>query len=465
VHIIMPNPAKPTGFESKRIKLEDFISGAGGDSVKTYANYAALPVTGVENTIYITLDDYKMFIYDVDDYEPIGGGDETDPVFTQWLSDTPPAYPDDIPSTVGLLDETAHDLLDHTGLPGVSSSSRLESYTTTATATGTTTLTASSTFMQYFTGTLGQIIVMPDVTTLVLGFQFKIINNSTQALTINSSGANLIISLAAGSEITLTCIAITGTGAASWSKLAEAVNIPASEKALSVGTTGVKQDYDIIEQIIVPGTIASAVWTTGQATYTGKQGQWTADANYKYDCIATNTWIRTPINEARYDMWLADINDSSADKTSSDLDTAYPAAIIGQWVAGTVRNIYYKHATNDWIRIPRNITTDNTFIPEKLADQTGIADNATISVKAYYDIISIRAVAETTTAGNISIGSADGLTDIVPVTALPVVIGTGLRLLYVIDPNYPTASNRTLYVNISSAATVKIQIVLQKIYV
>jgi len=203
---------------------------------------------------------------------------EVDPIFTTWLNSTPPAYPSDIPSITGLeatenkdasngyvgLTLYAHNFWNAAKtflttvigtatetrtilLPNASGTlalttdivnSRLQSYTTTATATGTTTLTAASNFMQYFTGTLGQIIVMPDVTTLVLGFQFKIINNSTQALTLNSSGGNLIISLAAGSEITLTCILITGTTAASWSKLAEAVNIPASEKAVTIGTTG-----------------------------------------------------------------------------------------------------------------------------------------------------------------------------------------------------------------------------------
>ena len=439
--------------------------------------------------------------------------------------------------------------------------SRLQSYSTTATATGTTTLTAASNFMQYFTGTLGQIIVMPDVTTLVLGFQFKIINNSTQALTLNSSGGNLIISLAAGSEITVTCILITGTTAASWSKLAEAVNIPASEKVVTIGTTGLQTSYDLQVQIIAVGTLASQSWVTGQATYTGLQGQWTVDANYKYDCIGTNTWIRTPVTEARYDMWLADINDSAADKTSTDLDTAYAAAIIGQWVAGTVRNIYYKHATNDWIRIPRNITTDNTYIPERLADITGVVNGYQLSIKAGCDIRSIRAVAETTTAGNITIGSTgtpevsnlevtaacssngnvdivlNGVTftkalttaantatlvatalraftytgyvtggsgvnvtftsiyaktetdatysagstgasgtmtttiqgvnpnaDIVTSTALPIVIGTGLRLTYIEYPLFPTAANRVVYVAISSGATIKLQIVLERIY-
>jgi len=60
--------------------------------------------------------------------------------------------------------------------------------------------------------------------------------------------------------------------------------------------------------IIAVGTLASQSWVTGQATYTGLQGQWTADANYKYDCIATNIWIRTPINEARYDSKLNDVH-------------------------------------------------------------------------------------------------------------------------------------------------------------
>lgn len=46
---------------------------------------------------------------------------ENDPVFSQWLNDTPPAYPGDIPSVAGLLDETAHDQLDHSGLTGIPS--------------------------------------------------------------------------------------------------------------------------------------------------------------------------------------------------------------------------------------------------------------------------------------------------------------------------------------------------------
>jgi hypothetical protein len=90
------------------------------------------------------------------------------------------------------------------------------SYTTTATAAGTTTLTVSSTYGQFFTGTTTQTVVLPDVTTLFLGFRFDIVNNSTGIVTVNSSGSNLVVAMPAASRVTVTCILLTGTTAASW---------------------------------------------------------------------------------------------------------------------------------------------------------------------------------------------------------------------------------------------------------
>jgi hypothetical protein len=89
-------------------------------------------------------------------------------------------------------------------------------YATTATAGGTTVLTAASTSTQFFTGTLTQTITLPVVSTLVLGEVFVIHNNSTGALTVNSSGGNLVITIPAGNTYLLTCILTTGTSAASW---------------------------------------------------------------------------------------------------------------------------------------------------------------------------------------------------------------------------------------------------------
>lgn len=91
--------------------------------------------------------------------------------------------------------------------------------TSTATAAGTTTLTVTSTRKQQFTGTTTQTITMPVVSTLFLGDMFTIINNSTGALTVNSSGSNLIATVRPGETVQLICILITGTTAASWHRV------------------------------------------------------------------------------------------------------------------------------------------------------------------------------------------------------------------------------------------------------
>ncbi len=90
-------------------------------------------------------------------------------------------------------------------------------YSTTATAAGTTTLTVASNYQQHFTGVTTQTIVMPVATTMTLGFGFEIVNRSTGLLTINSSGANAITTVASGNTVKIVCILTSGTDAASWS--------------------------------------------------------------------------------------------------------------------------------------------------------------------------------------------------------------------------------------------------------
>ena len=92
----------------------------------------------------------------------------------------------------------------------------LDGYSTTATAAGTTTLTVNSNYHQLFTGTTTQTVKMPVTSTLVLGQDYRIVNNSTGVVTVTSSGDNSIVAMVAGSECILTCILLTGTTAASW---------------------------------------------------------------------------------------------------------------------------------------------------------------------------------------------------------------------------------------------------------
>lgn len=113
-------------------------------------------------------------------------------------------------------------------------------FTSTATAAGTTTLTVASNEIQEFTGSTTQTVVLPVVTTLPrTGWKYHIINNSTGALTINSSGSNLVQTIPAGCEAIITCVALTGTSAASWnSTFITAASSAGALTAVSLAATG-----------------------------------------------------------------------------------------------------------------------------------------------------------------------------------------------------------------------------------
>lgn len=95
----------------------------------------------------------------------------------------------------------------------------LNGFTTTSTAAGTTALTNTSTSYQIFTGSTTQTITLPDTSTLATGWFFEIQNNSTGALTVNSSTAVSIVAaglFSSGTTIRFTCISVADNTAASW---------------------------------------------------------------------------------------------------------------------------------------------------------------------------------------------------------------------------------------------------------
>jgi hypothetical protein len=89
-------------------------------------------------------------------------------------------------------------------------------YTTTATAVGNTVLSAASTQTQIFTGSTTQTLTLPVTSDLALGFTFRVVNNSTGAVTVNSSGGNAVLVMRPRSEAVFTCVLTSGTTAASW---------------------------------------------------------------------------------------------------------------------------------------------------------------------------------------------------------------------------------------------------------
>ena len=92
----------------------------------------------------------------------------------------------------------------------------LMGYTSTVTAAGTTTLTNTSSYYQQFTGSTTQTVVLPVTSTLITGWTFHIVNNSTGNLTVNSSGGNLVIIVIPGTTAMVTCIGTALTTAADW---------------------------------------------------------------------------------------------------------------------------------------------------------------------------------------------------------------------------------------------------------
>lgn len=92
----------------------------------------------------------------------------------------------------------------------------LTGYLTIVSSAGTTTLTNSSAQTIYVSGTSTHTIVLPDVTTLQLGWTFAIFNGSTNNVTVQSSGLNSFTAIAAGQTARFVSIATTGTTTSSW---------------------------------------------------------------------------------------------------------------------------------------------------------------------------------------------------------------------------------------------------------
>jgi hypothetical protein len=157
--------------------------------------------------------------------------------------------------------------------------STLMGWTTTATASGTTTLTNTSTYQQEFTGTLTQTVVLPVTSTLALGWSFLIINNSTGALTVQSSGLNTIGTINAGSTASLVCVLTSGTSAASWDfditgfaaetgtgSVVRATSPTLVTPALGTPSSGTVTNLTGTASININGTVGATTPTTGAFT-------------------------------------------------------------------------------------------------------------------------------------------------------------------------------------------------------
>lgn len=192
----------------------------------------------------------------------------------------------------------------------LSANNFLPGFASTVTTGGTTTLTVASAQVQEFTGALAQTVVMPVASTLAAGTPYKIINNSSSAVTINSSGGNLILSLAANSSALLDLILASGTTAASWN----AMYIVDAGGGVSPGLVNQLAWYSATGNIVSGLPIVNSA---GLLTSAGGAPGWVAYTGTGAPVLATSPTIATPR--------IAQINDSNGNAMFT-MNTAPSAA-------------------------------------------------------------------------------------------------------------------------------------------
>jgi len=154
--------------------------------------------------------------------------------------------------------------------------------TTQATVAGTLTLTATSDMVQYFTGaTAGQIVQLPNATTLIPGHRYEFYNQSSQPITVqDGSGATLFT--VSQTSIAYIILQTNGTAAGGWIAWQVFVSSQASgilnyqlisTTAFSTGSTS---DVLITGFTLTPSAGTYAVWFNGSSylTTTPKKHWW-----------------------------------------------------------------------------------------------------------------------------------------------------------------------------------------------
>lgn len=92
----------------------------------------------------------------------------------------------------------------------------INGFTSTTTNNTTTTLNNTSTVYQVFTGTSNQTVQLPSTATLIQGWSFHIVNNSTGTVTVQTSTATNLGSVPPGTTMMPTCVSTADNTGNSW---------------------------------------------------------------------------------------------------------------------------------------------------------------------------------------------------------------------------------------------------------
>lgn len=144
-------------------------------------------------------------------------------------------------------------------------------YQSIATTGGTTTFSVSTPRYTQFSGSSAQTVFLPVTSTLVVGQQFEIDNDSSGSLFIQASDGSSVQIMVFGSHATFTCESTSITDASAWDIAYHFINsITSSNASITENTTGygvvdlvVSSSYSGGTGITTLGTITTGTWHGG----------------------------------------------------------------------------------------------------------------------------------------------------------------------------------------------------------
>jgi hypothetical protein len=203
-----------------------------------------------------------------------------------------------------------------------------------ATAGSTTTFTNTTPYYTIFTGTQGQTVVLPNATTLKVGWKFEIDNDSTQAIVVQANGGGAFWTIAPGCDILATCTNI-GSAAGTWEKDYSSAKA-ASGKSLTISNSMTLAGTDSTTMTF-PTTNATIARTDAANTFTGTQTITTVTAP-----AATNHTTNAPTGQ----HVIQAINSTTVtDVTSTGVAVTGTLSATGNYVSSATQGALLNTAT------------------------------------------------------------------------------------------------------------------------
>lgn len=199
-----------------------------------------------------------------------------------------------VPTAVGVSATAVTSSIVYRDANGVATIRRLvNGYVTVVTAAGTTTLTVASARDQFFTGTNTQTVVLPSCTTITIGSQFTINNNSTGLVTVNANGGGLVSTVLPGTSKLFICTSVA-TAAGVWSTRGMGGSVTAVTVATANGVSATVANQGTTpaftftlgaitpDSVTVPATGTVSVGTLGFSPAANTARIWYADTQNNF---------------------------------------------------------------------------------------------------------------------------------------------------------------------------------------